>query len=230
MKNPIVISTLEEDFRKIGLIKANLTESAAPQEDSLDERNTDRRHSMITRGGVKMRTQRTSFKKKKYNKRYAHTTGGKAAERRAGRKAETSKGKRKARKAEVLGIRKGTRKESVDSVELMKSFANAAIIAEKLQTIFTEWYEADIFDAEGDEVLENYIETLEVIAEEFATAATSLNEGVESDEETLVALFNEGLETVLDAVDLYEESKSEIEDEASDDEEMDAEDDEEGND
>jgi hypothetical protein len=246
MKTPIVITTLEEDFKKIGLIKANLVESVQAEEldeadeeleEEADEAGLDegtrikRRVQRKKGGGFKViKTKKQSAHKKSVNRHYRQTHQADIAK--AARLAGRGKKLKQSEKAAAFALKKGTHRiprktkkamkrglnTSVDYAELMKSLANAAIIAENLQTIFTEWYEADLFDAEADEVLVDFVEQLEAIAEDFADAATALHEGVDGEEidDDIVEMFKEGLDIVLDAVDLYEGTKEE----ASDDEGM----------
>jgi hypothetical protein len=143
-------------------------------------------------------------------------------------------------KGEMMGMPRGGKgdygmsMEAFDAAEALKSFANAAIIAERLQTIFTEWVKSDLCESREDETeFLKLAGVLAAIAEEFAEIATALNESAdELDEEAVAGIFNEGLETVLDAVDLYEKNcggKGEHEEEDMEDEE-DSEDEEEESD
>jgi len=241
MKTPIVISTLEEDFKKIGLIKANLVESVQAEEveeaeldeadEELEEGKRPKKRSVFKDGRVQVVKlhRQTSTERSKGRMRYKRKKT--QILRRRKKRGNRADVQRHSDKVSAFAAKKGTRMSrkdkkamkrglntSVDYAELMKSLANAAIIAENLQTIFTEWYEADEFDAEADEVLVDFVEQLEAIAEDFADAATELHESADGEEidDDLVEMFKEGLDIVLDAVDLYEATKEE----ASDDEGM----------
>lgn len=226
VKNPIVITSLEEDFKKIGLIKATpaapVQESAESDEsDELDEaRRVKRRVSLKPGGGAKVvKTQRTSAKKRMQNKKYGRSAAGRKAKKRAVKRAHTSKGKRRAARVAALATKKGTRHEGFDPAEALKSFANAAIIAEKLQTEFLSWVKNDLCESAGDESeFLSLASELAALAEEFAEVATALSEGTELDGEAVTEMFNEGLQFILDSVDLYEANKSDDEEEADDEE------------
>lgn len=266
MKTPIVITSLEEDFKKIGLIKA---ESVAPEasveetdESELDEATRIKKRLQRKAGGgyeVKQ-LKKSSAKERMRGKEFRRSAAGKAAERLRGRVRGTKKFKKRAKKTADVAAQKGTRRgkgdmggmrmkgdygmggmrmkgdydmgmsmEAFDAAEALKSFANAAIIAERLQTVFTEWVKGDLCESvEDDTEFLKLAGELATIAEEFAEIATALSEGTEElDEEAVTALFNEGLETILDAVDLYEENEGEDDEDMEDEEE---ESDDEGND
>lgn len=258
MKTPIVITSLEEDFRKIGLIKA---ESVAPEasveetdETELDEAARIKKRLVRKAGGgiAVQKTQKSSAKERMAGKKFRRSAAGKKAARMAMKKRRSAKGKRIAAKVAAVAAKKGTRSkgdmsgmrmkgdygmgmsmEAFDAAEALKSFANAAIIAERLQTVFTEWVKGDLCESrEDDTEFLKLAGELAAIAEEFAEIATVLSEGTEElDEEAVAAIFNEGLETILDAVDLYEQNEGEGEDEEDEDmEDEEEESDDEGND
>jgi len=113
----------------------------------------------------------------------------------------------------------------------MKSFANAAIISEKLATAFASFAdEIAEADADSEEFAETFAElgeACEDLAEGLAHVATSLNEGNKSG--AVPAIFNESMEFLLDAVDVFE-ILSEQDEEEMDDEDEDEEEEDEGND
>ena len=142
MKTPIVITTLEEDFKKIGLIKsAPLTESravAADETEELAEKNTGKRHAVIMRGGKKIRTQKMNAADKRDAKKRRRGGKFKAWVKKYARKLK--KFAKKIAKRKAKAIKMGTRQEStdlrLDRAEALKSHANLAIIAENLSKYF----------------------------------------------------------------------------------------------
>lgn len=239
MKNPIVITSLEEDFKKIGLIRdTKPMQESVEQDENLDEAARIKKRVVLKPGGGAkvVKTQRSSAKERMAAKKFRRSAAGKKSARKAMKRRMSAKGQRRAAKVAKAAAAKGTRQEGFDPKEALKSFANAAIIAEKLQLAFLEWVKGDLCESAGDESeFLKLAAELAVIAEEFAEVATALNEGTELDTEELSELFAEGLETVLDAVDLYEENegdddsiteKAEMDDEESEDEESEDEDEE----
>jgi len=259
MKTPIVITTLEEDFKKIGLIKATpmveSVEADEVDETELDEAARIKRRVVRKAGGgfAVQKTQKTTAAERMAAKKFRRSAAGKKSAKLAMKKRRSAKGKRLTAKTAAVAAAKGTRgkgemmgmpmggkgdygmsMEAFDAAEALKSFANAAIIAERLQTVFTEWVKSDLCESREDETeFLKLAGALATIAEEFAEIATALNESVdELDEEAVTEIFNEGLETVLDAVDLYEKNcgKGEDEEEMDDSEDEEEESDDEGND
>jgi len=240
MKNPIVITSLEEDFKKISLIRdTKPMQESVEQDENLDEVEKQN----LTTGGTRSGPTRQGHKE--YMK-YKRSVGGKKALKKKAKAAAKAPARRRAAKLRKKRAAKGLSDavastgnvvaEKFDAKEALKSFANAAIIAEKLQLAFLEWVKGDLCESAGDESeFLKLAAELAVIAEEFAEVATALNEGTELDTEELSELFAEGLETVLDAVDLYEENegddasvteKAEMDDEESEDGESEDEDEE----
>jgi hypothetical protein len=226
MKNPIVITTLEEDFKKIGLIKRDLTESVDTEE--LSEKNTARRMAVVTRGGKKVRQKKQSSAERMMGKKRRRTGAFKAWAKKYARKLKRFAKKIARRQAKAAKL--GTRQESVasfDVAEALKSHANLAIISENLSTFFGGVAEDCAAVEMGESEVYGFMaEYFGEIAESLANVATALNEGTEFDGAALTESFNGDLEIVLDGVDLYEEIQLEekVEEEATDDEEMDAED------
>jgi hypothetical protein len=236
-KNPIVITSLEEDFRKIGLIKGSLTESKVEEtEVEADESEIEEAARIKKRlvGGKVQRTQKSSMKQRMAGKKYRRSAAGKAMARKRKLKMKKPSFLRRMKRLMAKAIAKGTRKESMDispifgrlaeathdNAEALKSFANAAIIAEKLSAYFDSWVESveDEFEneAEGLADISTYFES---VAEMFAAVATNLSEGRTADTEAMSALFNEHLDAILDGVELYEGMyETDVEDEETDDE------------
>ena len=218
MKNPIVVTSLEEDFRKIGLIKA---ESKQAETESQDEEVLDEagRVRYATRGGKKVKQEKTSAAERRQAKKYRRSSAGHRSAKKAAKRLHTAKGQRHAAKVAAKAMRMGTRQEGTDATEALKAFANAAIIADKLANIFTEWVKADIYESEDERVFAGLAGELAEIAESFADIATAMHEGrLEEGSEDVAEAFAEGLEVVLDAVDLYE-ANADDEDESDDEDE-----------
>jgi hypothetical protein len=215
MRNQIVVTTLEEDFRKIGLIRESAPTPApvAPKEEEeeevLDEAG---RIKFALRGGKKVKQQKTSMADRRAAKKNRRSAGGKKSARKQAKIRRSAKGQRRMAKVAAKAIAKGTRQEAVDANETLKSFANAAIIADKLSTIFTEWVKADIYESEDERMFAGLAGELGEIAESFADIATAMSEGkLEESAEDVAAAFAEGMETILDAVDLYEDNNEDDE-------------------
>ena len=243
-KNPIVITSLEEDFRKIGLIRGPISESKVEQTETETETDIEEAARIKKRlvGGKVQRTQKTTAKERMMAKKYRRSSGGKAAARKRKLKMRKPSFLKRLKRLAMKAIAKGTRKESMDitgifgrlaesthdNAEALKSFANAAIISEKLAEYFDDWVESveDEFEAEAGE-LSDIATYFESVAEMFAAVATGLSEGKTADTETMTALFNEHLDSILDGVELYEGMyETDVEDEETDDEGEEMEDDE----
>lgn len=223
MRTPIVVTTLEEDFRKIGLIKESApapAPAAAPasEEDEtvLDEAG---RIKFALRGGKKVAQHKTSMADRLAAKKERRSAGGRKSARKQAKMRRTSKGQRHMAKVQRKAIQKGTRQEdvAVDPAEQLKSFANAAIIADKLASIFTEWVKADEYEAEDERMFAGLVGSLSEIAESFADIATAMSEGkLEESTEDVAAAFAEGMEVILDAVELYEDNNEDDDDDKGD--------------
>jgi hypothetical protein len=215
MRNPIVVTTLEEDFRKIGLIRESVQASApasAPKEEEEEVLDEAGRIRYALRGGKKVKQQKTSTAERMAGKKYKRSAEGRRSAKRSEKKASTSKGMRRAAMVKRKAISKGTRQEAVDANETLKSFANAAIIADKLAGIFTEWVKADEYEAADERMFAGLAGQLGEIAESFADIATAMSEGrLDESAEDVAAAFAEGMETILDAVDLYEDNNEDEE-------------------
>lgn len=224
MRNPIVVTTLEEDFRKIGLIKesapaapaAASEETKESEEEVLDEAGRIR---YALRGGKKVKQQKTSMHDRLMGKKERRSAGGKKSARKQAKIRRSAKGQRHMAKVQRKAIQKGTRQEAVavDPNETLKSFANAAIIADKLAGIFTEWVKADEFEAADERMFAGLVGQLSEIAESFADIATAMSEGkLEESAEDVASAFAEGMEVILDSVDLYEDNNEDEEEEEVD--------------
>jgi hypothetical protein len=214
MRNPIVVTTLEEDFRKIGLIRESAP--VAPKEEEEEEEVLDEagRIRFALRGGKKVKQQKTSMADRLASKKQRRSSGGKKSARKQAKIRRSAKGQRRMAKVAAKAIQKGTRQEAVDANETLKSFANAAIIADKLAGIFTEWVKADEYEASDERMFASLVGELSEIAESFADIATAMSEGkLEESAEDVAAAFAEGMETILDAVDLYEDNNEDEDEE-----------------
>jgi len=216
MRNPIVVTTLEEDFRKIGLIResapapAPVAAPAAPKEDEEEVLDEAGRIKFALRGGKKVKQQKTSMADRRAAKKQRRSASGKKSARKQAKIRRSAKGQRRMAKVAAKATRLGTRQEAVDPNETLKSFANAAIIADKLANIFTEWVKADEYEASDERMFASLVGELSEIAESFADIATAMSEGkLEESAEDVAAAFAEGMETILDCVDLYEDNAEE---------------------
>lgn len=230
MKNPIIITSLEEDFKKIGLIRdAKPVQESVEEYDSDDspdelaEKNTAKRKAVVTRDNKKVRTKKQTTKQKMAGKKRRRSAGFKSWAKKYARKMKRFA--KKLAKRAAKAIRMGTRQESVEATtpdlsEALKSHANLAIIAEKLATYFSEvaqdceleeMGESEVFGFMADYFMES--------AEQLAATAQGLHESAEFNSDALVESFNSYLEDVLDGVDLYEAMKEEEDEEEMDDEE-----------
>jgi hypothetical protein len=226
MRNPIVVTTLEEDFRKIGLIKESVAPAPAAEssddDEDLDEARAKKRTVKKAGGGFQVQKLHRQSGIDRIRSRAAARLPGAKETRKQYKKKKAKSSRMQATSARVaaVGRRKGTRQEAVDANETLKSFANAAIIADKLSTIFTEWVKADIYESEDERMFAGLAGELGEIAESFADIATAMSEGkLEESAEDVAAAFAEGMETILDAVDLYEDN-NEDEDEDEDEDEV----------
>lgn len=221
MKNPVVITSLEEDFKKIGLIKATpspMQESADEPDESLVEYKAQTAAEIRKRGG-KRRGPIGSGRSAKVMNVSSVGDRRERAKKAKGKKTQIARTRAKWERSPKGRKSMRARKEGVES-EALKAFANAAIIADKLAGIFTEWVKADIYESEDERMFAAVAGELGEIAESFADIATAMSEGKleESSDEDIAAAFAEGLETVLDAVDLYEANADDEDDEDGEDE------------
>jgi hypothetical protein len=251
---PAVITTLEEDFKKIGL----LTESDSntePSVDLVDSTETEateieeaRRIRRRTVAGARkmMATKRTTASQRLKGKKMYRRKKMKIKLARK-KKMRSSKFRRRVK---FLAKRAAARREGVESistlaetlrgslesatpVETMKSFAEMALIADLLANRFEEM-SSDLAEDQLDEAEELILANFEAaalsltdLAEAAAEVATSMkNEEEPEDAQDLVAAYNEYLEDILGALDLYNEACGEDEDDDEDEDEDEASDDE----
>jgi hypothetical protein len=211
MRNPIVVTTLEEDFRKIGLIKESAPAAAEAQAD--DEEILEKRKTLAQRLARKHKAGSVRGMAKRPKLADLDTAGELAMRRRkaashrhktATQTAKRAKSAHGKKLAKVASRREGV---EVDANETLKSFANAAIIADKLAGIFTEWVKADEYEAADERMFAGLAGQLGEIAESFADIATAMSEGrLDESAEDVAAAFAEGMEVILDCVDLYEDN------------------------
>lgn len=224
-RGPVVITSLEEDFKKIGLI-SETTESVEGEEgadgDEGEGEGIEEGARILRRlgKGIRrlLRTKRTPPSvKAKSRRRYARTkTKVKMARKRAMRKPV----KRRRAKWAAQQRAKRAKKEGAESPianlieevqdivssidapkgtdDAIKSFANIAIISDLLANTFNEWSETldeSYSDQETYDILAEAAESLADLAEAAAEVASALKEG----------LTIEGEETVEDLFKEYME-------------------------
>lgn len=240
-RGPVVITTLEEDFKKIGLIAESKsqtedteTEDGAESPETLDEKRIMRRTQA---GGRKLvRTKRTPVKLKQKAKRYWKRFKNifKLKRKKKMRKPQVRRRakilrKRAAKRAHREGSENSPIANLIEEVadivasietapktDAIKSFANIAIISDLLANTFNEWSEGlteDISDQETFDTLVEAAESLADLAEAAAEIATALKEGdeLEGDEGELEAVFKEYMEDLLEGMDLYNEATAQME-------------------
>jgi hypothetical protein len=238
-RGPVVITSLEEDFKKIGLIaestetETEVEEGTEEDGDNLDEVRIRRRTAAGKRtlqttkrtpASVRMKSKR-KYKQKKFKiKRARAKKMRKPAIRRrakilrkraAKRRGESTEGPIANLIAEVADIVSSIEKPQADATDAIKSFANIAIISDLLANTFTEWsdnLDESYSDQDTYDELADAAESLADLAEAAAEIATALKEGEEvGDEEgELETLFKEYMEDLLEGMDLYNEVMSEM--------------------
>ncbi len=267
-RGPVVITSLEEDFKKIGLIAkdtakventeepeveapAAATEPSAEEPDGeLDEAARRIRRRTVAGGRKLASTKRTSASKRMKSKR-SYRKGKIKIKLNRKKKMRNAKFRRRSK---FLAKRAAARREGVENdkiaglmediasivgttpsadTEVIKGFANIAIISDMLSTIFIEWSERldeDFADQETYDALAESAESLEDLAEAAAEIATALKDGQELEEQegvTLESLFKDYMTDLLAAMDLYNEAKGAAVVEGDDDEDEGDEDDDE---
>lgn len=235
-RGPVVITSLEEDFKKIGLIAETKSEQADTETDEggedLDEARRVARRTVAGGRSVK-RTKRTPpslrMKAKRMYKRLKFKI-------KRALKIKMRKPARR-RRAKILRKRASKRRgEGVDNTianlieevadivssidtaqtgDAVKSFANIAIISDMLSNTFVEWsnnLDESYSDQETYDALADAAESLADLAEAAAEIATALKEGAQVGEEEgeLEALFKEYMEDLLAGMDLYNEAITEM--------------------
>jgi hypothetical protein len=238
-RGPVVITTLEEDFKKIGLIAESKSQTedtddgAEDGAEGLDETRIMRR---TVAGGRKLaRTKRTPVAKKMKSKRYYRKAKNilKLKRKKKMRKPVVRRRAKLLRKRAAKRRHEGTESspianlieevadivasiESAPKTDAIKSFANIAIISDLLANTFNEWSEnltEETSDQETFDTLVDAAESLADLAEAAAEIATALKEGsdIDGDEGELETLFKEYMEDLLEGMDLYNEASAQME-------------------
>jgi hypothetical protein len=220
-RGPVVITTLEEDFKKIGLIaeSKSLTEDteteaegAEPTDESpetIDERRIMRR---TVAGGRKLaRTQRTPIAKKQKAKRYHKRMKNRIKLKRqrkmrkplVRRRAKILRGRAAKRRGESANNPIANLIEEVADIvasietapktDAIKSFANIAIISDLLANTFNEWSEGLTEETSDQETFDTLVEAAESLAD-LAEAAAEIATALKNGDEL------EGDEGVLEAI------------------------------
>jgi hypothetical protein len=222
-RHPVLITSLEDDFKKIGLIAEDKTpDVAVVEEDDLGEGRQARRRG--PGGRTAKRTKKTSVKRKRASKKYYKTHKSKIAKRRK-KHARSSVGKKQAKLSKkfakhssvddpsgglssligevadlVTAIEGG---ENLESNEAIKSWANMAIISEMLGNFFDTISEGEE-DLELETAFNEASETFSDLAESAAEHARGLSEGQhDEDDEDLQQTFSEHMHTLLSGLELF---------------------------
>jgi hypothetical protein len=220
MRHPVIITSLEEDFRAIGILPKE-EEKPAESEEDLQEAGMRKRRK-AGKGGMTRVQKGTSAKRREW-KLAKRKAGAKAAARKWRRSAAGKKSKRLAKKyrkdsnatsdrianllEDVQDIISTVDDEAIENA--VKSFANVAIISEMLARVFEAV--KDEFEEEDAQELGEAAEFFGELAEEAASIATMLNEGVDEDTpedeiptyEDIEARFQEHMEALIDGLELY---------------------------
>ena len=219
MRHPVVISSLEEDFKNLGLVDDKKEATAEPSEEPVEE---GRRRAAGK--GRMVRTVKMRGKEKQKAKAWerAHKAERK---RKAKRRKKTAQYKKLARigkrfeSEEPRGtLRNGALSGLFEEVETIlssldedrvenaiKSFANVAIIAEMLSEFFDAVLQEDIEDKQLIEELSEASEFFDDLSESAAQVATSLNEGEDLDVtlDEIEEAFNEQMESLVEGLEFY---------------------------
>lgn len=247
MRNPKVreLTSLEEDFKNIGILDEEDDASTEVVEDGEEELDEARRIRRQFRGGKVITTKRTGAKERRKARMWRRSSKGKAALRKRKRKMRKASEKRKLKRKEMRAKKRGTREESLERVNniledvqsivssldeadgsaqqlenAIKAFANVAIISEMLANFFSEGVELVESAELSDELAEAAIYFAEQ-AEQAAFLATALEEGTELDEDLDVdALFQEQMDSLVEGLEFYADM-TEDEEVVEDEEELD---------
>jgi hypothetical protein len=240
MRHPVIISSLEEDFKNLGLVDKDDT-ITHDDDDELQEKRRRVSGSGRSKKTVKMRGKKLAksrsyerkmkSKRKRSAKKRAKSGAGKKLSRFNKRfegqedsmKATLHLGKLAGLFEEVEGILSSLDEDRVENA--VKSFANIAIISEMLGDFFSTVLEEDIEDEELVEELSEAAEFFTDLSESAADIATHLNEGEELEVglDEIEEAFNEQMEALVDGLEFYADL---TEDEESDDEDDDLDEDE----
>ena len=238
-RGPVVITSLEEDFKKIGLIaesapaRAEEDETGDEGEEGIDEAHRRIRKRTVAGGRKLATTKRTPVSTLMKQKR-AYRKGKMKLKLKRKKKMRSAKFRKRAkilRKRASARRHEGTNSaisnlieevadivsslDAPQTTDAIKSFANIAIISDLLANTFVEWsnnLDEEVSDQETYDSLAEAAETLADLAEAAAEIATALKEGNEIGEEEgeLEALFKEYMEDLLEGMDLYNEVISEM--------------------
>jgi len=238
-RHPVLITSLEDDFRKIGLI----AESAPNHDDAVDVIGEEE----LDEAGRKQRgrtTKKMSRKARRKQALYRKSGTGKAGMRKQKMRAKKPSVRRKQAKMRAKAIKRGWQKSDVDdpsnglesligevaslvsaiesdknestSNDAVKSWANMAIISEMLGNFFEEIYQEED-DKELEAAFGEAAETFSDLAESAATQARGLSEGqLDEEDEDLQQAFSEHMATLLSGLELYSDIVEEDEDEDDD--------------
>ena len=239
MRHPVVIQSLEEDFRELGIIDQEAPDEG---EDFEEARRIAKRRS--AGGKTAKRTKRTSAKKLRAGKRYRRAHKGKISRtaKVMGKKASVKRRKKwlalhHADVPDLASILEDVQaivsqldentllsEDDFDLDTTIRSFANIAIISEMLSDFFGNLVEdEELSEAMGDDMMEDIADANEFfveLAEASADIATTLSEELDEDEEIAVEelqkIFQEHMDDLVDGLEFYADL-TEDEDEDEDD-------------
>lgn len=227
MRHPVIITSLEEDFRAIGILpkeEAKQPEPEAPEETPEgEELGEGKRRAAWGRKMVKTRKMRG--KKKISSERYERTHRSQRKKARLKREkkmavqrreltlknlntdVDTTTARINSLLDDVQDIISTVDDESIENA--VKSFANVAIISEMLARVFEAV--KDEFEDDDAKELGEAAEFFGELAEEAASIATMLHEGVDEDTpddevptyEDIEAKFQEHMDALIDGLELY---------------------------
>jgi RNA polymerase primary sigma factor len=224
-RDKVVLTSLEEDFKNIGIIKESKEVEVDDNEDAdLEEgrrRASGGRKSIRTKrmkSGDKAKA-RASYRKrkskiKKQRKKRGRTSRGKKLKKLAKAMAKKTESTSLTATDRINSILEDVRdivssvneddssKQDLDNA--IKSFANVAIISEMLATFFSESIELVESEGELSDELTDAADYFQEQAEQAAFLATALDEGAELDEDIDVdELFQEFMGALVEGLDLY---------------------------
>jgi type IV secretory pathway VirJ component len=231
-RDKVVLSTLEEDFKNIGIIEESKESDEVVENDEVEVDDTDsdleegRRRAAGGRKSVKTKRMSAGAKSKarsSYRKRKSKI---KKARKKRGR---TSRGKKLAKLAKAMAKKESVELASSDRINsiledvrdivasvneddnstqdldnAIKSLANVAIISEMLANYFAESVELLEDEGELSTELSEAAAYFQEQAEQAAFLATALDEGTELDEDFDVdEIFEEFMSALVEGLDLY---------------------------
>ncbi len=233
MRHPVIISSLEEDFKNLGLVDRD--DTISEEEEELQEKRRRVSGSGRTKKTKKMtgkalsKSRSYERRKKGQRKRMSAKRAKSAAGKKLARFSKRFEGQEDSMKAtlhlgklaglfeEVEGILSSLDEDRVENA--VKSFANIAIISEMLGDFFSAVLEEDIDDDELVEELSEAATFFTDLSESAADIATALNEGEELEVtlDQIEEAFNEQMEALVDGLEFYADL-TEDEDELDEDE------------